>query len=303
MSFTKTSAAWVVARLNYDEPLHQILAKSVKPFVDSLTQTGIIERFYFERCYDRGANIHLYIRCNPDFLQALIVPHLSEYYNLYFQENPSFRRVTQHEDFLKNSMQILEYQPDIQKWGGSVGLPIMERHFQSSSQMILDLMAEKKDMWSPDDMFQTAMLMHIGFIDSLNMDWEEAVLFFEYCLFYHATQDFHVHSFESIFHNQKEALLDFHFKLWERLQEKEEFKEDIYNRWLEQCFYTTADIKRTFRLRVLKIESKFSALWTIYALLLQKTNNRLGLNGRDESLIYYLMMRSLEKVGSQKIRT
>ena len=80
MSITKTSAAWVVAHLYYDQPWLNFLTKSVKPFVDSLTKSGIIERYYFERSQDRGAHIRLYFRCNEELLRTLVLPNLRKHF-------------------------------------------------------------------------------------------------------------------------------------------------------------------------------------------------------------------------------
>ena len=302
MSITKTSAAWVVAHLYYDQPWLNFLTKSVKPFVDSLTKSGIIERYYFERSQDRGAHIRLYFRCNEELLRTLVLPNLRKHFGQYFDDKPSTRRTEKPAFEPNNTVRIFDHVPDIDGWGGPVGLPIAERHFQSSSEAVLDFMALKGDDWSSDDVLATAIEMHIGFIESVGMDNEEAARFFEYCLLYHSTEDFRLQYFEEFFDTQREPLLDFHAKLWESLQNKTEFTEITYNQWLEQCFYTTQDLRRTFRQRVLKIEAKFSALWTVYAKMMRTTNNRLGLIGRDESLIYYLMMRSMEKIETTNLK-
>ncbi len=302
MSITKTSTEWVVARLNYSEPWLHFLTKCIKPFVDSLTQAGIIERYYWERSNKGGANICLYFRCNSEFKNTLIIPNLREHFETFFALNPSLRH-SQKSDFkVNNTLELMEYSIDEHFWGGAVGLPIAERHFQSSSEVILDFMAQKGDNWTMDEILATAMQMHLGFAEAAGMCLEEATRFFEYCLLYHSTQDFGIHFFEDFFEAQSEPLIEFHAQLWESLQTKNAYKEDIYNQWIEQCYYTKADYIRTFRQKVLKVEAKFSVLWTIYARLLQTTNNRLGLHGRDESLVFYLMMRSLEKIGQENLK-
>lgn len=289
----------MVARLNYSEPWLSFLTKSVKPFVDSLTRTGIIERYYFERSYEGGAHIRLYFRCNPELRDDLVVPNLKEHFESYFAIMPSTRRHERNGLVANNSLQVADYQPIATEWGGEVGLPIAERHFQSSSESVFQFMSLKGDAWSPDDVLATAIQLHLGFADGAGMDTEEAMRFFEYCLVFHPTEEFRIQYMEDFFHNQKEPFIDFHTKLWGSLKIKEEFLEEPYNLWLEQCYYTASDIRRTFRQRALHIEAKFSALWTMYAKLLHKTNNRLGLIGRDESLVYYIMMRSLEKIESE----
>jgi Lantibiotic biosynthesis dehydratase C-term len=182
-------------------------------------------------------------------------------------------------------------------------MPIVERHFQSSSDTVLDFMVLRGDRWTNDDVLATAIELHLGFADALEMDAEEAVRFFEYCLLYQSTEEFRIAQMEEFFESQREPLIEFHSNLWEALQSQEPFEEEVYNHWLEQCFYTAKDLQQTFRRRQLKLEARFGALWTLYARILRMTNNRLGLIGRDESLVYYLMMRCLEKKCAENFNT
>lgn len=299
---TNTTNEWVCARLNYNEPWVEFLIKSVKPFMDTATKTGMVERYFWERSYDEGAHINLYFRCKTDLKDTLLIPNMKEHFEHYITAKPSFRRRDLPHLAKNNIIQFTDFQPNVEQWGGEVGMPIAERHFQSSSNAVLEFMALKGEKWSPDEILATAIEMHLAFAEAADMDTEEATRFFEYCLLYHATEDFRLQYFEEFFESQRRPLLDFHGELWDALQSKIDYKETLFNDWKEQCFYTTADIVRTFRLRVLKIEAKFSAIWTMYAKLLHKTNNRLGLHGRDESLVFYLMMRSLEKIATEKIK-
>jgi thiopeptide-type bacteriocin biosynthesis protein len=299
---TKITSEWVCARLNYNEPWVEFLTKSVKPYMDTVTKTGMVQRYYWECSYEGGAHLKLFFRCKTELKDALLIPNMKSHFENYIVVKPSYRRKNPAHLVKNNSVQFSDYQPLIEQWGGEVGMPIAERHFQSSSNAVLEFMALKSDNWSSDEILATAIKMHLAFAEAADMDTEEAIRFFEYCLLYHASEDFRLQNFEEFFETQKEPLLDFHADLWESLQSKIDYKELLYNDWKEQCFYTTADIVRTFRLRALKIEAKFSAIWTMYAKLIQKTNNRLGLQGRDESLVYYLMMRSLEKISTEKLR-
>jgi thiopeptide-type bacteriocin biosynthesis protein len=295
------TSQWVCARLNYNEPWVEFLTKSVKPFMDTVTRTGMVERYFWESSYENGAHIKLYFRCKTELKDTLLIPNMKEHFEQYIADKPSFRRKDLPHLAKNNTVQFSDYQPLVDQWGGEVGMPIAERHFQSSSNAVLEFMTLKSEKWTSDEILATAIEMHLAFAEAADMGTEEATRFFEYCLLYHATEDFRLQYFEEFFESQKEPLLGFHTELWEALQSKMDYKELLYNDWKEQCFYTTADIVRTFRLRVLKIEAKFSAIWTMYAKLIHKTNNRLGLHGRDESLVYYLMMRSLEKIGAEKV--
>jgi thiopeptide-type bacteriocin biosynthesis protein len=292
----KTSTAWTVARLNYNEPWQTFLLTSVKPIMDSLSRSGIVERYFWERSYENGAHIRLYFRCEKDVLDSIVIPNLKEHFEAYFESNPSVCQQNNPNREVNNTVQILDYQPDASFWGGEIGLPIVERYFQSSSDAVMEFMNLRGEHWSSDEILATAIELHLGFADALDMDAEEAARFFEYCMLYHSTEDFRLQYFEEYFESQRQSFVGFHSALWEALKSKETFQEDIYNTWLEQCFYTASDLRQTFRRRQLQLEARFGALWTLYARIIRMTNNRLGLFGRDESLVYYVIMRSMEKL-------
>jgi thiopeptide-type bacteriocin biosynthesis protein len=303
MEQTKTTTVWKIARINYNEPWQQFLIKSLKPIVDSLSRAGIIDRYFWERDFTKGANIRLYFRCEQGVLDTIVIPHLKEHFEAYFNMNPSTPNAENPDWEPSNTIQFLDYKADLSTWGGEIGMPIIERHFQSSSDTVLEFMQLRGERWTSDDILATAVELHLGFVDALEMDAEEAVRFFEYCLLYQSTDEFRIATMEDFFESQREPLMEFHSNLWEALISQEPFEEEIYNLWLEQCFYTAKDLQQTFRRRQLVLEARFGALWTLYARILRMTNNRLGLIGNDESLVYYLMMRCLEKKCAENYNT
>ncbi len=298
---TKTQITeWGVARLNYAEPWEHFLVKSLKPFVNSLVQAGIVERYFWQRGYEKGAHIQLTMRAESRTLYELIYPSLNQHFNHYIEDLPSARAFEEPDFEPNDSIQTAVYQPDTEKWGGSFAMPIIERFQQASSDAVLSFMAAKAEKWTSVEALATAFELHLGFADTAGMDRVEAAQFFDFCLMRHAKQPFSMQLFEYIFKKQEQPLVEFTTSLWTRLKGGTLFKEKYYNRYLENAYYTSEDLKLTFRNRSLDVEPKFSSLWTLYAKLLSETNVRLGLHGRHELLLYYAILRSLEKVKSEK---
>lgn len=294
---TKTQTTdWAVARLNYAEPWEHFLVKSLKPFVNSLVQAGIVERYFWQRGYDKGAHILLTMRAETQTLFELILPSLNEHFYHYVEDLPS-SRPHENPDFEPNdSIQTAVYQPDIEEWGGEIAMPIIERFRQNSSDAVLSFMAVNAEKWTSVEALATAFELNLGFADTAGMNREEAIQFFDFCLMRHAKESFSLQLFEYIFKRQEKPLLEFTNKLWKSLKKGTLFKERYYNKYLENAYYTSEDLKLTFRNRSLEVEPKFSSLWTLYAKLLGETNLRLGLRGRHELLLYYAIFRTLEKV-------
>ena len=293
---TKTQTTeWGVARMNYAEPWEHFLVKSLKPFVNSLVQAGIVERYFWQRGYEKGAHIQLTMRAEIQTLNELILPSLNQHFFHYVEDLPS-SRAFEDADFEPNdSIQTAVYQPDTEKWGGAFAMPIIERFQQASSDAVLSFMAAKADKWTSVEALATAMELQIGFVDASGMQLEEAIQFFDYCLMRHIKQPFSLQLFEYIFKKQEKPLVAFTSKLWTYLKKGTLFKEKYYNHYLENAYYTSEDLKLTFRNRSLEVEPKFSSMWALFAKLMSETNLRLGLRGRHELLLYYAILRSLEK--------
>ncbi len=294
---TKTQTSeWSEVRLNYAEPFELFLIKSLKPFVNSLIQVGIVERYFWQRGYDKGAHILLCMRAEMQTLNELVLPSLNEHFSYYVEDVPSIRPFEQPDFEPNDSIQTAVYQPNIEEWGGAIAMPIIERFQQNSSDAVLNFMAAKAEKWSPVEAFATAIELHLGFADASGMKKDEAIQFFDFCLMRHVQEPFSLQLFEYMYKKQEKPLVEFTERLWASLKKGTLFKERYFNKYLENAYYTSEDLKMTFRKRNLEVEPTFSSIWTLFAKLFGDTNKRLGLHGRHELLLYYAILRSLEKI-------
>jgi Lantibiotic biosynthesis dehydratase C-term len=293
---TTAQTEWVVARMNYAEPLEVFLVKSVKPFVNSLVQAGIVDRYFWQRGKTGGAHVIVAMRGNGQTLNELVLPNFAEHFLRYVEDKPSRRAYDRFDFEPNNSMQTEQYRPNTEGVGGDVGQPIFERFEQASSDTVLTFLAVKHDAWTSIDAAIIAIQMQLGFLDSAGLDTADAAQFCEFYLTHYADEVFSSQLCEYFFKRHEPELFTFHQKIWTSLKTGDLFTERYFNRWLEQCYLATEDIRLTFRTRSLQTEVRFSAIWQIYAQLVKATNKRLGLTGRHESLVMYVMMRSLEQL-------
>jgi hypothetical protein len=287
---------WVVARLNYAEPLEVFLVKSVKPYVNSIVQAGIVDRYFWQRGKTGGAHIIVAMRGNSQTLNELVLPNLAEHFLRYVEDIPSRRAIDRIDFEPNNSIQTQEYRPNTEGVGGDIGQPIFERFEQASSDAVLTFLAVKHDNWTSIETAAIAIQMQLGFLDSAGLDTADAAQFCEFYLAHYADEHFSPQLFEYIFKRHETGLFNFHKKTWSALKTGDLFEEKYFNRWLEQCYLATEDIRLTFRTRSLQTEPRFSAIWEIYAEFVKASNKRLGLTGRHESLVFYVMMRALEQL-------
>jgi thiopeptide-type bacteriocin biosynthesis protein len=105
---------WVSAHLFYAEPWEQMLAASVKPFVEKLVEEKLIDQFFFIRYWEHGPHIRLRLKTDVSRevgVRTRLFPHC----NRYFEEAPSDMRETNRKkdtDYPNNSVQFIDYEPE-----------------------------------------------------------------------------------------------------------------------------------------------------------------------------------------------
>ena len=287
---------WVVARMNYAEPLEVFLVKSVKPFVNCIVNAGIVDRYFWQREKEGGTHVIVAMRGNGSTLNELVLPNFAEHFLRYVEDKPSRRALDRADLEPNNSMQTAQYRPNTEGVGGDVGQPIFERFEQASSDAVLSFLAVKHDNWTSVEAATIAIQMQLGFLDSAGFDTADAAQFCEFYLTHYADEAFSPQLFEYVFKRHEAELYGFHKKIWQSLKTGDLFAEKYFNSWLEQCYFATEDIRLTFRTRALDTEVRFSAVWQIYAQFVKATNKRLGFTGKQELLLFYVMMRCLEQL-------
>ena len=85
----RTTTDWLTVNLYYGKPWEEFLVKAVKPYTEVVTQTGVAERFFFERNWERGPNISLTFKGSPNVFFKILKPNLEEHFLQYFDSRPS----------------------------------------------------------------------------------------------------------------------------------------------------------------------------------------------------------------------
>ena len=298
MLLTKTSphAEWRVARLYYHDPIIPFLVKALKPFVDGLGRIKISDRYYWKRSEENGRHIQLFLRCPTDVMEILVMPNLVTHFSNYIDLKPS-TRVKSSEEFLPdNSMYFHDYEPNMTEWGGAVGLPIAERFFHASSNIVLYQLSKKGEFLNAEEILETAIILHLGFLKNSHSNPKEIITFYENLLLSYSGESFSVHEFETFFEKQSTYLRYFIESAWNALNDEKIFTDDNYNRWIEDCYFVVKDLKDTYTLRTKTHIAQLSELWFLYGSLLRFVNNQLGIKGKDEALLFYILLRSFESI-------
>jgi hypothetical protein len=329
---TPQTEEWLEVRLFYAEPFEEFLTKIVKPYCNTVLETGAAKYFFFIRYWERGSHIRLRFFGEKNTLYNIVKPNLEGYFSNVFDMNPSRRDDPNYPPnveaddiwFPNNSIQFVDYEPEIERYAGKYGLTIVEKQFFASSKAVLESMAEiGTKQWSYEEKLGIAIKLHLSFVHALGFDIATSRDFFKE-VFHHwlplsiqrerytkaqfdQLSQTMIQTFEQFFNEQKEGLVSYHAALWEIFSQEETFEDDYLNEWYAASRFTKqelnlAAVQSLLEQRPAKYQINFEQkmsdeqclYWEIYSDFFHMTNNRLGLANRDESYLAYLMMRSME---------
>jgi hypothetical protein len=323
---------WLSAHLYYAEAQDVFLMNSVKPFVCNLAETGHTEQYFFIRYLEKGPHIRLRIKADIISIFSVIKPMLEDHFNSYFKKFPSHRRKIAIQKFAKknnwfpdNSVQFIEYSPEVERYGGPEGILVAEKYFHLSSKTVLNAMTNS-DNWTYERAIGTAIQLHTAFVYTLGMDVKQAYLFF--LRLYKATLPFagrFIHkSYDKPINNEqlqtatkilansyeknKMILSNYIGTLWDAFHKNLIFHEDWFNDWLYNCAIICKQVKYLnnngrlnypewwFKLNPdIDAEDPTQRLILILGSYIHMTNNRLGLLNYDESYISFILMTCFEE--------
>ena len=320
---------WLACYIYHGEPWESLLKDHVGPIAHSILADGLAEQFFFIRYWERGPHIRLRFKGDRRRMEATIRPRLNQYFERYFSDNPSNREEPEGvaslpEDkqwFPNDSLQYIEYEPELSRYGGPVGLEISERQFQVSSDTVLAVMGDS-DGWDYERAMGAAIQLHLGFAYAMGMDLPEAISFYTRIFKLWLGRAFGyipgmekeevvkrkeatMVAFAENFEKQKEVLIPFHQAIWEAFADNVSFEQDWLNIWLQETRRIGDQLKTAQAEGKLQFPEHFipdpdssvprdrQLLWAILESYVHMTNNRLGIHNHDEAFLGHLIHQSL----------
>jgi len=319
---------WLSAHLYYNEPWERLLVRAINPFIQTTLQTGIANQFFFIRYWDRGPHIRLRIAGEKDVIQKVLKPHLVEHFESYFDSRPSHRTEPNYPqnfpDIYKwlpnNSVQMISYRPEVNRYGGPYGIRITEDQFYWSSLTIFRHYQNQLDQWHYEDAMGMAIRMHLCLAKAAGFNERKTAQFFDYIfrlwmphtlkLFndrltgeeYQRLHEKTITAYHTSFEQQKPFLVPLISTMWDSLESEFAFEEPYFNEWMLACRNQVRMLRNTLvdGNLILEYTSKeipaADPLFPILADWVHMTNNRLGILNKDEGHLGYLMMQAMRLV-------
>ncbi len=314
-----SAKTWLAAYLYYGEPWQALLARGIKPLTETLLRQTLADRFFFIRYWERGPHIRLRFLTDAA-RKGAVENHLTTWFEDYVEAHPSERSFSEPENgpplLPNNSLVFTPYEPETERYGGPVGLPISEKQFEASSRAVLSILADAED-WDYDRALGSAIQLHLGFAHAVGMSLEELRAFFLVI-----QQSFHqsilngfeqnsetslIETFEAMFEQQRDALVPFCRSLWDGLGAGAEFDQSWFNAWFEDMSSLAGELGEQDRAGRLdfnwqwpnhpsseSISQERKSLWRLYTSYVHMTNNRLGILNQDEVYLAFLLARVTE---------
>lgn len=329
---TDSTQAWLAAYLFYPDPWERFLLQAVKPFVEKVIEKRLAEQFFFIRYWERGPHIRLRFKGERALLESTLKPELKEFFERYFAENPIPRTDPPWTEelpaeprwFPNHSVQFIDYEPEIDRYGGPAGILIAEKQFEVSSRVVLAIIAER-DPWDYDRALGAAIQLHLGFAWALGMsltettqfyskifkDWFSRAYAWEPDISAEALQErrrLTLKAFEEKFAAQKSTLVSYFKTLWNAFDRAAEFEQAWLNDWLDKMSVIGEQLRAAQKDRRLLFPQELTPdraipileaqqrLWYILGSYVHMTNNRLGILNRDEAYLGYLIKSGLAQM-------
>lgn len=323
---------WLSAHIYYSEPFEKLLIMGMKPILEQLQKTKEIKGYFFIRYWERGPHIRLRIQADTKMLEEQIKPFLLRTFQEFMKIHPSERKESVWKKlsisqrwYPNNSVQFIQYEPEITRYGGEYCIDIAEKHFQYSSDTVLKILALEKD-WSYDRALGVAIQLYLSFSHAIGLNISQTISFFSRVYASWIPRAYQLIpategqeetvrmeklliAFKSTYEKQKNTLVPFMISFWKQLENKQRFDADWLTEWITKMKETDekliekqkeGKLKPPFQVQMQNITNldskKLLERWSVYYSFIHMTNNRLGILNHDEGYLGFLLKEGLKHV-------
>lgn len=270
---------WISLHLFYNNSLNFLIEKAIKPFIKS---NDYIHSWFFIRYMENGQHIRLRVLI-AETDTSIFIKNTQLHFNTFFKNFPSDKSIANPNNFPNNSIQFIDYQRETERYGGKKGILIAEPFFNYSSRTIFNFIDTETEY---EQALLIGMVMNLYLAES---DFEnDTTLLFQ--SIFNNWLDFNLEyldlskaeimeQFEAIYTAQSEMLTEIIQNILSKENDIEGFET-----WKKYCDETCDKLRNT---EVTK------PIPNILASYIHLNNNRLGISNFDESLMAYLILRTI----------
>jgi thiopeptide-type bacteriocin biosynthesis protein len=272
---------WLSVHLFYDDSLDFLLINGIQPFINEHKKS--LSNWFFIRYTEGGQHIRLRLKIDEN--QAINMRSIiKEYFNDFLQKFSSIDKVKNSKNNFNSRLEFPKYEPEMERYGGEIGLKISEQFFQYASEFVLEYLDENSD-YENKLLIATLMNYNLGlvyfedknelehFFEKIAADW----LNFNFQYLELPKQQI-IQQIKAIKADTKPILQPL---LKEYFINNKTGMEDDFSDWRKQ----NLEIKQ--QLLKLKRTKPISKILESY---IHMNNNRFGISNFDESLVSELLI-------------
>ncbi|MFA7420503.1 MAG: thiopeptide-type bacteriocin biosynthesis protein [Melioribacteraceae bacterium] len=289
----------------YSTKADRVLKDIVQPFVELSKTNGWIAKYFFIRYNELGPHLRLRLQLKKEdcFNQLL------EKFNELIADNypEDLKPVIKNKDGSVEKYLLINYEPEIERYGGMEGIGVAEEFFFHSSEFCV---TQVKELNSDDTSFRFGKGL-IGMIALLKVFVDDKASAGNTMAYYRsgylkafAKEEFKdewLKMFDSGFEKQSNQLIEYIQQIWDALDDIESLPESLLNyavnlrsikeKLLELCL----NGKIVVHGKVIEHWNEITA--SILPSYIHMHNNRLGISIRDESYLAHLIHNGLIQTG------
>lgn len=289
----------------YSTKADRVLKDIVYPFAELCNANCWIEKYFFIRYNELGPHLRLRLKLkNEDYYNHLL-EKFSEFITDYYPED--LKPVIKNKDGSVERYLLINYEPEIERYGGIEAIGVAEEFFFHSSEFCL---TQIKELKSGDTSFRFGKGL-IGMIALLKVFVDDKASAGNTMAYYRsgylkafAKEEFKeewLKMFDSGFEKQSNQLIEYIQQIWDALDDIESLPASLLNfavnlrsikeKLLELCL----DGKIVVHGKVIKHWNDVTA--SILPSYIHMHNNRLGISICDESYLAHLIHNGLIQAG------
>lgn len=266
---------WLSVHIFYDDSLDFLLKKGIQPFINK--NNKFIFRWFFIRYTEGGQHIRLRLKINKN-QEAKIQTAVNDFFNDFFQ------KINNENNLPKSRLVFIDYKPEIDRYGGKIGIEISEQLFQYSSEFVAEFI-DVDSNYENKLMIAALMNYNLGLVffenkNQLNSFFEKIASNWLNFNIQHLQipQQQIIKTLKTIKNDTKSMILPL------LLEYQYNFKNDIED---DFCDWRKQHFKIKQQLLKSKLTKPISIILESY---IHMNNNRLGISNFDESLVSDLLI-------------
>lgn len=289
----------------YEPECDKIILDLVENIVNYAKSNKLFEKYFFIRYSENGPHVRLRFYADQFLFNNLLMSFIEDSINNYKpKELLSYPAPSATQTESNSSIILVDYEPEIERYGGKEAIKIAEEFFFYSSETAIELI-KQMDTNDRSSRLGKGLLATLVLIYVFLPERQQASMFFDhYSKGYLSTfgtneeiKSMWLEAFDKGFDKQSEKLIEFINLIWEALNTGDDISEvlDAYKKNLNTIKEKLKILLDSGNLnkKGYMIENWYDCIRTIVSSYVHMMNNRLGVSIKEESYISHLISKAL----------